>query len=72
MDKLIEPLVVFRSKGREYRPGERVYVTTEQCAHFCKQGWARDVSGEVATEHAAPADVSLNVESGAGGVVEGN
>lgn len=47
--KWIDITVDFKSGGEQYFAGERLYQSVDKADSWVKAGWAKDLTGEVAT-----------------------
>jgi len=52
---------VLKAKGATYERGDRITVDDERGKRWCELGWAKDLSGAVATGERKPGAVKLNV-----------
>lgn len=62
--KRIEILTRFKHGTGSYYPGEVRVVEESDAGLFCGNGWARDISGDIPTGSATPADVKLSIDHG--------
>lgn len=65
--KTIDMLTDVRDPSGSYFKGERRIVLPEIAYYFCAQGWARDVSGEIATGEPDTSPKTLEVQNGSVG-----
>lgn len=62
--KKVEILTTFRSGGQSFYAGEVRFVQPDAAVRFCRNGWAKDVSGELPTEAPNTAPQVLSISDG--------